>query len=81
MSFRNSRGVGDDNMRHKAVPAATMIVAASLIGISQARLPRPIRGYRERVGVEMSTIALLEDTVGWLVARYGVRIGGLGRPA
>jgi hypothetical protein len=50
-------------MRHKAVPAATMIVAASLIGISQARLPRAIRSYRERVSIEMSTIAFLEDTV------------------
>jgi hypothetical protein len=49
-------------MRHKAVPAATIIVAAGLIGITQARLPRPIRDYRERVSVEMSTIALLEDT-------------------
>jgi hypothetical protein len=67
-------------MRHMAVPAATMIVAASLIGISQARLPRAVRGYRERVGVEMSTIAHLEDTMDWLGPRYGVRIGGLGRP-
>jgi hypothetical protein len=64
-------------MRHKAVPAATMIVAASLIGISHARLPRAIRGYRERVSVEMSTIALLEDTIDWLGPRYGVRIGRL----
>jgi hypothetical protein len=73
--LKNSRGVGDDNMRHKAVPAATMIVAAGLIGITQARLPRPIRDYRERVSVEMSTIALLEDTIDWLGPRYGVRIG------
>jgi hypothetical protein len=51
-------------MRHMAVPAATMIVAAGLIGITQARLPRPIRGYRERVSVEMSTIALLLKQVG-----------------
>lgn len=56
-------------MRHKAVPAATMIVAASLIGITQARLPRPIRDYRERVNVEMSTIALLEDTIDWFGPR------------
>jgi hypothetical protein len=41
-----------------------MIVAAGLIGITQARLPRPIRGYRERVSVEMSTIALLLKQVG-----------------
>ena len=62
-------------MRHKAVPAATMIVAAGLIGITQARLPRPIRDYRERVSVEMSSIVLLEDTIDWLGPRYGVRIG------
>ena len=62
-------------MRHKAVPAATMIVAASLIGITQARLPRPIRDYRERVSVEMSTIELLEDTIDWFGPRKGVRIG------
>jgi len=62
-------------MRHKAVPAATMIVAASLIGITQARLPRPIRTYRERVSVEMSSIAVLEDTIDWLGPRYGGRIG------
>lgn len=68
-------------MRHKAVPAATMIVAAGLIGITQARLPRPIRDYRERVSVEMSTIALLEDTVDWLGARYRTPSGRFGRRA
>jgi len=68
-------------MRHKAVPAATMIVAASLIGITQARLPRPIRDYRERVGVEMSAIALLDDNVDWLGTRYRSPIGRFGRPA
>ena len=62
-------------MRHKAVPAATMIVAASLIGITQARLPRPIRDYRERVGVEISTIAFLDDNVDWLGMRHGASIG------
>jgi hypothetical protein len=67
-------------MRHKAVPAATMIVAASLIGISQARLPRAIRVYRERVSVEMSTLPMLEDTMDWLGPRYGVRIGRIRRP-
>jgi hypothetical protein len=41
-------------MRHKAVPVATMIVAARLIGITQARLPRAMRDYRDRVSVEMS---------------------------
>jgi hypothetical protein len=66
-------------MRRKAVPAATMIVAASLIGVTQARLPRPIRTYRERVSVEMSSIALLEDTIDWFGPRYGVRIGRFGR--
>jgi hypothetical protein len=45
-------------MRYRAVPAATMIVAAGLIGIAQARLPRPIRNYHDRVTVEMSAIAL-----------------------
>jgi len=68
-------------MRHKAVPAATMIVAASLIGITQARLPRPIRDYRERVGVEMSTIAVLADNVDWLGARHRTPIGRFGRRA
>jgi len=62
-------------MRHKAVPAATMIVAASLIGITHARLPRPIRDYRERVGVEMSTITLLDDPIDWLGDRYGTPFG------
>src|SRR3954452_11779889 len=52
---------------------------ASLIGITQARLPRPIRDYRERVSVEMSTIALLEDTIDWFGPRYGGRIGRFGR--
>jgi hypothetical protein len=66
-------------MRYKAVPAATMIVAAGLIGITQARLPRPIRTYRERVSVEMSSIAVLEDTIDWLGPRYGVRIERFGR--
>jgi hypothetical protein len=68
-------------MRHKAVPAATMIVAASLIGITQARLPRPIRDYRERVGVEISSLALLDDNVDWLGVRYRAPIGRFGRPA
>jgi hypothetical protein len=66
-------------MRHKAVPAATMIVAAGLIGITQARLPRPVRDYRERVSVEMSTIALLDDKVDWLGAR--APLGRFRRPA
>jgi hypothetical protein len=63
-------GLGDNAMRHKAVPAATMIVAASLIGISQARLPRPVREYRERVSVELSEIAALDRPVDWLGARH-----------
>lgn len=62
-------------MRQKAVPAATMIVVAGLIGITQARLPRPVRDYRDRVSVEMSAITLLETTVDWLGARNGASIG------
>jgi hypothetical protein len=57
-----SMGLGDNTMRHRAVPAATMIVAASLIGITQARLPRPVRDYHDRVTVEMSALAL-HDTL------------------
>jgi len=73
-------GLGDNTMRHRAVPAATMIVAAGLIGITQARLPRPVRDYRERVSVEMSAIASLDTMVDWLGARYGAPIGRHGRP-
>ena len=43
-------------MRDKAIPALTMIVAAGLIGLAQARLPRPIRDDRDGVNVEMSAI-------------------------
>ena len=65
-------------MRHKAVPAATMIVAASLIGITQARLPRPIRDYRERVSVEMSPYDLEK---GRLIFRHkDERAASSGRP-
>jgi hypothetical protein len=46
-------------MPRKPIVAATMIVAASLIGITQARLPRPIRGYRDRVDVEVSASDML----------------------
>jgi hypothetical protein len=60
-------------MRYKAVPAATMIVAAGLIGITQARLPRPVRDYRDRVATEMSAIALHDTMANWL----GERLGGL----
>ena len=67
-------GLGDNTMRHKALPAATMIVAASLIGITQARLPRPIRNYRDRVDVETSAIALHDTIADWL----GSRAAGLG---
>jgi hypothetical protein len=59
---KSQMGLGDNTMRHRAVPAATMIVAAGLIGITQARLPRPVRDYRDRVTVEMSAIAL-NDTI------------------
>jgi hypothetical protein len=57
-------------MRHKAIPAATMIVAAGLIGITQARLPRPIRDYRDRVSVEISPIAAIDTRAGWLGSPY-----------
>jgi hypothetical protein len=53
-------------MRHRAVPAATMIVVAGLIGVTQARLPRPVRDYRERVSVELSTIALHDTIANWV---------------
>jgi len=52
-----------------------MIIAASLIGISQARLPRPIKGYHERVGVEMSVIALNDTIADWLGASAGSPFG------
>ena len=64
-------GLGDNTMRHKALPAATMIVAASLIGITQARLPRPIRDYHDRVAVEMSPIELHDTVANWFEARSG----------
>jgi hypothetical protein len=54
---QNNKGLGDNTVRHRAVPAATIIVAASLIGISQARLPRPVRGYHDRVTVETLAVA------------------------
>jgi hypothetical protein len=37
-----------------------MIVAAGLIGISQARLPRAIRDYRDRVSIETSQIDVVD---------------------
>jgi hypothetical protein len=55
-----------------------MIVAAGLIGFSQARLPRPVRDYRDRVTVEMPALAL-HDTIPvgseW-AARDGERLRG-----
>jgi hypothetical protein len=57
-------------MRQRTIPAATMIVAASLIGISHARLPRPIRDYRDRVTVETSGIASTDLAVDWLGGRH-----------
>jgi hypothetical protein len=42
-----------------------MIVAASLFGITQARLPRPIRNYRDRVDVEILAYDVL--SIGTLV--------------
>jgi len=71
MMLPASKGeLGDNTMRQRAVPAATMIVAAALIGITQARLPRPIKDYRDRVSVEMAAIAPLDTTIDWLGARY-----------
>jgi hypothetical protein len=52
-------------MPRRPIVAATMIVAASLIGITQARLPRPIRDYRDRGGVEIAAVDVL--SVGTLV--------------
>jgi hypothetical protein len=58
-------GLGDNTMRQKLVAGATMIVAAGLIGMTQERLPRPIRDYRDRVSVEMSEVAVLDIMVDW----------------
>jgi hypothetical protein len=49
-----------------------MIVAASLIGVSQARLPRPVRTYHDRVAVEMAAVALHDTIADRLAARSGV---------
>jgi hypothetical protein len=68
-------GSGDNTMRYRAIPATTMIVAAGLIGITQARLPRPVRDYRDRVTVEMSDIALHDTIANWLGARTGASFG------
>ena len=68
-------GLGDNTMRQRAVRAATMIVAAGLIGISQARLPRPVRDYHDRVNVEMSAITLHDTIADWLGARSGAPFG------
>jgi hypothetical protein len=46
-------------MPRRPIVAATMIVAASLIGITQARLPRPIRDYRDRGGAEIAALDVL----------------------
>jgi hypothetical protein len=56
-------------MRYRAIPAATMIVAAGLIGITQARLPRAIRDYRDRVSVETSQIDVADIPDGLLGIR------------
>ena len=68
-------GWGDNTMRHRAVAAATMIVAAGLIGITQARLPRAVRGYHDRVGIEMSTFALHDMMPGGPGTRSGEPFG------
>jgi hypothetical protein len=57
--FQIQMGLGDNTMPRRPVVAATMIVAASLIGITQARLPRPIRDYRDRGGVEIAAVDVL----------------------
>jgi hypothetical protein len=67
-------GLGDNTMRHRAVPAATLIVAASLIGISQARLPRPVRDYHDRVSAQ-TAIAAHDTIANW----PGSRSGAFGR--
>jgi hypothetical protein len=41
-----------ENMRHKALPALTMIEAAGLIGITHARSLGPSRDYRDRPEVD-----------------------------
>jgi len=58
-------GLGDNTMRHRVVAGATMIVAAGLIGFTHARLPRPIRDYRDRVSVEMTEIAAIDVMLDW----------------
>jgi len=62
-------------MRHRVVAGTTMIVAASLIGVTQARLPRPVRDYRERVSVEMSEFAILDSMADWPGAWHGAPTG------
>ncbi len=68
-------GWGNNTMRHRAVPAATMIVVAGLIGVTQARLPRPVRDYRERVSIEMSAIALHDTIADWVGVRSAAPFG------
>jgi hypothetical protein len=51
-----------------------MIVAAGLIGVTQARLPRPVKDYRERVTIEVSDIALHDTVANWIGA--GFAFGG-----
>jgi hypothetical protein len=52
-------------MRDKAIPALTLIVAAGLIGLAQARLPRPIRDDRDGVNVEISaSLDLIPSSIG-----------------
>jgi hypothetical protein len=52
-----------------------MIVAAGLIGITQARLPRPVRDYRDRVAVEVSAIGLHDTIASCLGPRSGSSLG------
>jgi len=49
-------------MRYRAVPVATIIVAAGLIAMTQWRLPRAVKDYHDHVTIEMSALEL-HDTI------------------
>jgi hypothetical protein len=72
-------GLGD--MRDKAIPALTLIVAAGLIGLAQARLPRPIRDDRDGVNVEISAITRFAPHGDASARSIVSRWGQTGRPA
>jgi len=52
-------------MRHRAIPAWTLIVTAGVIGITEWRLTRPVKDYHDRVTVETSAIALHDTIASW----------------